>query len=132
MRYLSLIDLDDLELSCCGTPFNFFPRFFWENFKHKFPALEEKDGKLLIETEIPGFNKEEIKAVSKNGYLEITANKNESNKKRSFEAMYSLPEEINFETEPSATYENGVLKLSFDILKEEKQKKSLEKIIEIK
>ena len=40
--------------------------------------IHEKDGNYIIEMELPGYAKEEIKADLKDGYLTITAHKNET------------------------------------------------------
>lgn len=40
--------------------------------------IHEKDGNYLIEMELPGYAKENIKADLKDGYLTITAEKNET------------------------------------------------------
>ena len=111
---------------------NFLPREFFGGFENYFPTIIERDGKYIVETDMPGFKKEDINMISKEGFLEIDA-KNETPgfKRRFFSAKYSLPREIDFNTNPVAKYENGVLILSFDISKD-KLKKSLEKKIEIK
>ena len=40
--------------------------------------IHEKDGNYLVEMELPGYAKEDIKADLKDGYLTITAHKNET------------------------------------------------------
>ena len=111
---------------------NFLPREFFGGFENYFPTIIERDGKYVVETDMPGFKKEDINITSKEGFLEIDA-KNETPgfKRRFFSAKYSLPREIDLNTNPVVKYENGVLILSFDI-SQERPKKSLEKKIEIK
>ena len=40
--------------------------------------IHEKDGNYMIAMELPGYAKEDIKADLKDGYLTITAHKNET------------------------------------------------------
>lgn len=44
--------------------------------------IYEKDGNYLIEMELPGYAKEDIKADLKDGYLTITAHKNETKEEK--------------------------------------------------
>ena len=44
--------------------------------------IHEQDGNYLIEMELPGFAREDIKADLKNGYLTITAEKNQTNEEK--------------------------------------------------
>lgn len=39
--------------------------------------VREKDGKYLVDVELPGYSKDEVKADLKDGYLTITADKTE-------------------------------------------------------
>ena len=39
--------------------------------------LKEKDGKYLLEIDIPGYDKEDIKIELKDGYLTVTAEKDD-------------------------------------------------------
>ena len=39
--------------------------------------IRERDGQYLLEIEVPGFTKEDVKAELKNGYLTITADRKE-------------------------------------------------------
>ena len=39
--------------------------------------IREKDGQYLLEIEVPGFTKEDVKAELKDGYLTITADRKE-------------------------------------------------------
>ena len=41
--------------------------------------IKEKDGDYLMDIDLPGFQKEDINAELKDGYMTITATKNESN-----------------------------------------------------
>ena len=44
--------------------------------------IHDKDGNYIIEMELPGYAKEDIKADLKDGYLTITANKSESKEEK--------------------------------------------------
>ena len=44
--------------------------------------IHEKDGSYMIEMELPGYAKEDIKADLKDGYLTITAHKNETKEEK--------------------------------------------------
>ena len=44
--------------------------------------IHEKDGNYLIEMELPGYEKENIKADLKDGYLTITATKDETKEEK--------------------------------------------------
>ncbi|MEZ3433039.1 MAG: Hsp20/alpha crystallin family protein [Lachnospiraceae bacterium] len=44
--------------------------------------IHEKDGNYIIEMELPGYAKEDIKADLKEGYLTITATKNETKEEK--------------------------------------------------
>ena len=44
--------------------------------------IHEKDNNYVIEMELPGYTKEEIKADLKDGYLTITAHKNETKEEK--------------------------------------------------
>ena len=44
--------------------------------------IHEKDGNYMIEMELPGYAKEDIRADLKDGYLTITASKNETKEEK--------------------------------------------------
>ena len=44
--------------------------------------IHDKDGNYIIEMELPGYAKEDIKADLKDGYLTITASKNETKEEK--------------------------------------------------
>ena len=69
---------------------NFFNDFFGDMFDDPFfnrgyapqtqlmkTDIREKDGQYLLEIEVPGFTKEDVKAELKDGYLTITADRKE-------------------------------------------------------
>lgn len=71
---------------------NFFDDFFKDPFFDKpFESasshimktdVHEKDGSYLVEMELPGYKKEDIKADLKNGYLTITASHEENTEEK--------------------------------------------------
>jgi HSP20 family protein len=91
----------------------------------KFPAVNiaENQEKFIIETIVPGFEKEEIKISLENGNLKISGEKktvsnseNENYSKREFKVdkftrSFVIPENINSEA-IEAEYKNGVLYLN--------------------
>lgn len=100
--------------------------------------IHEKDGNYLVEMELPGYNKADIKADLKDGYLTITAHKNETKEEkdskgncvhkerytgtcnRSFYVGDDLTQE-----DIKASFADGVLKLCFpkEVEKQEEQPK---------
>ena len=100
--------------------------------------IHDKDGSYIIEMELPGYVKEDIKADLKDGYLTITANKSESKEEkdakgncihkerytgtcnRSFYVGDALTQE-----DIKAAFKDGILRLQFpkEIQKQEEQPK---------
>ena len=61
--------------------------FFTRPFEHSSTQImktdiHDKDGHYMIEMELPGYAKEDIKADLKDGYLTITASKNETKEEK--------------------------------------------------
>ncbi len=84
--------------------------------------IYEKDNKYILETELPGIKKENIKINYENGYLTISASKNSlSNNPNTYirrERLYgeikrSFYIGIKKETDIKATYKEGILTISF-------------------
>lgn len=84
--------------------------------------IYEKDNKYILETELPGIKKENIKINYENGYLTISASKNSlSNNLNTYirrERLYgeikrSFYIGIKKETDIKATYKEGILTISF-------------------
>ena len=100
--------------------------------------IHEKDGNYVVEMELPGYAKEDIKADLKDGYLTITAHKNETkeekdakgnciNKERytgTCNRSFYVGEELTQE-DIKAAFTDGVLKLQFpkEVKKQEEQPK---------
>ena len=104
--------------------------------------VKEKDGNYILEIDMPGYDKEDIKIELKDGYITVTASKedkkDEEDKKshyihkerfygtcsRSYYAGESVTEE-----DVSAKFKNGILILKFP--KENKEKIETKKYIQI-
>lgn len=87
--------------------------------------IQEADNKYLLDIELPGFHKEDIHAELKDGYLTVTATRNEKKEdtdnkgnylrrerftgtcKRSFYVGENITQE-----DIQAGFENGILRLS--------------------
>ncbi len=87
--------------------------------------VQEKDGNYILDMDLPGFSREDIKAELADGYLTIRAEKNESSEKNEhgsyiFKERYSgtcqrsfyVGEELQQE-DIKAAYKDGILRLVF-------------------
>lgn len=86
--------------------------------------LKEKDGKYFLEIDIPGFDKDDIKIELQEGYLTITAEKDDEKedkhakylKRERFSGMcsrsYYVGEEVK-EEDIKANFKNGILTIEF-------------------
>ncbi len=100
--------------------------------------IYEKGGKVHIELDVPGFNKEDVKVDLDDGILTIAATKHEDKEEkeknyyRKEDSFGSFKRQFNVgnvkENEIDAKFYNGVLKISFP---KEEQKQS-KKFIAIK
>lgn len=119
----------------------FFPRttsFFDDAFDDVFSApffrgsnevsmktdITEKDGNYLLDIELPGCKKEDIKMELDEGYLTISASRNTSNEEKddkgniirqerysgTYQRSFYVGDEVN-ETDIKASYDNGELKI---------------------
>ncbi len=100
--------------------------------------IHEKDGNYMIEIELPGYAKEDIKADLKDGYLTITAHKNETKEEKDAKGncihkerytgtcnrSFYVGEDLT-QDDIKAAFNNGVLHLKFpkEIQKQEEQPK---------
>ena len=102
---------------------------------------EHEDG-YALDIELPGFNKEDIKAELKDGYLTVTATRSENKEEKDGEGKFIRKErfegtckrsffvgETITEEDIKAQYENGILKL--EIPKEKEQLPEQPKLIQI-
>ena len=86
--------------------------------------LKEKDGKYLLEIDIPGYDKEDIKIELKDGYLTVTAEKEDEKedkhakylKRERFSGMcsrsYYVGDNVT-EEDIKASFKNGILTIEF-------------------
>ena len=98
--------------------------------------IYEKEGKHHIEIDVSGFKKEDIKIEAKNGYLTITAekNNNEEEKDKNYirqERIYSKVQRSFYlgnidENDIEAKYEDGTLKISIPKKEQIENKKYIE------
>ena len=100
--------------------------------------IHEKDGNYMIAMELPGYAKEDIKADLKDGYLTITAHKNETKEEKDAKGKcihkerytgtcnrsFYVGEEISQE-DIKAAFKDGVLHLTFpkEVQRQEEQPK---------
>ena len=104
--------------------------------------IQEKDDKYILDMDLPGYDKEDIKAQLKDGYLTISAQKNTSNDEKDEEGNYVRRERYcgkcsrSFyvgdsikEEDIKASFNNGILELTFP--KEVPQKEEEMKYITI-
>lgn len=87
--------------------------------------VQEKDGNYLIDMELPGFTKEDLHAELRDGYLTITANRNESKEEKGKDGNYIRRERFTGSSRRSfyvgdqvkeedikASFKDGILRLS--------------------
>jgi HSP20 family molecular chaperone IbpA len=101
---------------------NFFNQF-GEGTSLMKSDLKEKDNQYMLEIEIPGFSKEEIKLSLEDGYLTVTAEKqtqeNEEKPKYLHRERITGKFAREFyvgdvkEKDIAATYQNGILSVTF-------------------
>ena len=104
--------------------------------------IQEKDDNYILAMDLPGYDKEDIKAQLKDGYLTISAQKNTSNDEKDEEGNYIRRERYcgkcsrSFyvgdsikEEDIKASFNNGILELTFP--KEVPQKEEEMKYITI-
>ena len=100
--------------------------------------IHEKDGNYMIAMELPGYAKEDIKADLKDGYLTITAHKNETKEEKDAKGKcihkerytgtcnrsFYVGDEISQEV-IKAAFKDGVLHLTFpkEVQRQEEQPK---------
>ena len=100
--------------------------------------IHEKDGNYMIAMELPGYAKEDIKADLKDGYLTITAHKNETKEEKDAKGKcihkerytgtcnrsFYVGDDISQE-DIKAAFKDGVLHLTFpkEVQRQEEQPK---------
>lgn len=117
---------------------NFWPSAFDEGafpaeFSTRGVRIYEENNHLHVEAPLPGLNPNEIDVSFNNGILLIKgeSKQEEQDKKRKFyrssKRSYSyslaLPAQIDEKQEPEAIYEDGILKVSLKMAKQDETKK---------
>lgn len=116
---------------------NLFDNMFDEMFRDPFSAnkrldkvmrtdIQEKDNQYILDMDLPGYEKEDIKAQLKDGYLTITAQKNEISEDKDEKGDYIRRERYSGkcsrsfyvgewvkEEDIKASFNNGILQLTF-------------------
>lgn len=99
--------------------------------------IYEKDGIYYMEADIPGFNKSDIKVEFENGYLTISAEKEEKSQEEdknylrkeriygNFKRRFYFGDKVN-EEEIKAEFKDGSLKISLPKKEEQENKTSIE------
>lgn len=104
--------------------------------------IHEKDNQYLLELELPGYDKDDLKADLKNGYLTITANRDETKEEKDEKGncvrkerytgycnrSFYVGDQIT-ETDIKAAFKDGILRLQ--IPKELPQQEDQPKLITI-
>ena len=102
--------------------FDLFDRNYYKEKEYMKTDIYEKDNKYIIEIDLPGIKKENIKINYENGYLTIkvtknvlTANPNTYIRRERFygEITRSFYIGIKKETDITASYQEGILKIKF-------------------
>ena len=88
--------------------------------------LKEKDGKYMLEIDVPGYDKEDIKIELNEGYLTVSAEKNEEKEDKDKHAKYLKRERFSGmcsrsyyvgeslkEEDIKASFKNGILSIEF-------------------
>ncbi len=116
---------------------NLFDNMFDEMFRDPFSTnkrldkvmrtdIQEKDNQYILDMDLPGYEKEDIKAQLKDGYLTITAQKNEISEDKDEKGDYIRRERYSGkcsrsfyvgegvkEEDIKASFNNGILQLTF-------------------
>ncbi|SHJ23000.1 Hsp20/alpha crystallin family protein [Parasporobacterium paucivorans] len=133
----SIFDKDFVD-DLFDNAFSFPTRFKKSRLVTMNTDVREADGKYLIDIEIPGYAKDEIKAEVKNGYLIVKADHKEEKEEKDEAKNYLRRERYSGHSERSfyvghelkqedikATFKDGILKL--EVPKTEKKAEVEEK-----
>ena len=117
-----------------------FPSFVYRNKALMRTDIKEGENEYLLDVELPGLNKDEVKISLDDGYLTISASKtenkeNKENDKYIRKEIHTSKQERSFyvgnvdENKITASFENGILKIS--VPKEELPEVDTKKYIQI-
>ena len=100
----------------------FAPSFYHGNFSGMHTDITEKENEYLLETELPGYTKDDVKISLEDGYLKIESSKNTENKedngKYISREIYRGSMSRSFyvgnvdQTQIKASFNNGILEIS--------------------
>lgn len=84
-------------------------------------SISEDDKNIYIETSIPGVSPEDVEVTFDKGTLWVKGESKQEEKDKkyyrraanSFSYRVAVPGEIDSQSEPKATYKNGVMKIAF-------------------
>ena len=117
----------------------FFPSFAYRNKALMRTDIKESDNEYLLDVELPGLSKDEVKISLDDGYLTISASKTENKEdekdKYIRKEIYTSKQERSFyvgnvdENKITASFENGILKIA--VPKEELPEVDTKKYIQI-
>ena len=117
----------------------FFPTFAYRNKAFMRTDIKESENEYLLDVELPGLNKDEVKISLDDGYLTISASKTENKEdekdKYIRKEIYTSKQERSFyvgnvdENKITASFENGILKIA--VPKEELPEVDTKKYIQI-
>jgi HSP20 family protein len=115
---------------------NFYERNFLpmiEEYTTRNVRMYEEGNELHVEVPLPGLNSNEIEVNLNKGTLWIKGESKQEEKdknkkfyrssKRSYSYSLTLPRQIDEKGEPHATYEDGILKVSMRLAKQDESKK---------
>ena len=96
--------------------------------------IHEKDGKYILDIEVPGVKKEDVKISLYNGNLTVAVEHNESNEEKDAKGRVIRQERTFYvsdaikDSDIHASFENGILKIELptEAKKEEETKKFIE------
>ncbi len=105
---------------------SFFESPAWFNQSQMMKTdVQEKEGNYLIDMELPGFSKEDLQAELRDGYLTITANRNENKEEKDKDGNYIRRERFTGSSKRSfyvgdkvkqedikASFKDGILRLT--------------------
>ena len=118
-----------------------FPSFNTKNTALMKTDIREKDGRYLLDIDLPGYQKEDIKIAIFNGNLTISAEHNESNEEKDAKGNFLRKERYSGscsrtfyvgdaikESDIHASFNNGILTVDFpsEAKKQEEETKYIE------
>jgi HSP20 family protein len=121
-------------------PLSNFPSL-WEDFANQLNLTDafkdltvyEEKNHVIVEASMPGLKADDIEISFENGFLQIHGEEKKEDaskdrkyyqrEERSYSFRTSLPQNIDENDEPKASYKDGVLKIAFTKSKTSKNKK---------